>query len=156
MRTFEVRAGDVPVLPGATAATGVVLAFLATVRVTGDPQAARAVMAPTVVAHQVLAEGEQRVVRTPEEYAAHVQDMRCAFGPFRFTVTELLGEGDHVYVRWRQEGRHVGDLDGRAPTGAPLVEVGSAVYRVADGRIAEYWVQLDRLGLSVQLGAGGQ
>ena len=156
MRTFEVRGGEVPAAAGLTPAAQVVVAFLARVRVTGDAAEAQRVMAPRVVAHQVLAEGEQQVVRTPQEYAGHVRDMLRAFGPFRFTVTELLGEGDHVYVRWRQEGRHVGGVDGHAPTGAPLVEVGSAVYRVADDRIAEYWVQLDRLGLSLQLGAGGQ
>lgn len=156
MRTFEVRPGEVPALTGLTGAAQVVAAFLGRVRVTGDPDAARDLMAPTVVAHQVVAEGAHLVVRTPEEYAAHVRHMLRTFGPFRYTVTELLGEADHVYVRWRQEGHHVGEFDGRAPTGAPLVEVGSAVYRVAEGRIAEYWVQLDRLGLSRQLDAGGQ
>ncbi|MDG6109011.1 ester cyclase [Dactylosporangium aurantiacum] len=79
----------------------------------------------------------------------------AAFGRFRFTVTALLAEGDHVYVRWRQDGHHLGDVDGHPPTGAPLTEVGSAVYRVEDGRVAEYWVQLDRLGLARQLRDGG-
>jgi predicted ester cyclase len=156
VRTFEVRPGEVRPPAGLTGAAEVVAAFLARVRVTGDPDAARELMAPSVVAHQVVAEGRHDVVRTPEEYAAHVRDMVRAFGRFTFTVTELLAESDHVYVRWRQEGHHVGELDGRRPTGAPLVEVGSAVYRVADGRIAEYWVQLDRLGLTRQLDAGGQ
>jgi hypothetical protein len=36
-------------------------------------------------------------------------------------------------------------------SGLPITEVGSAVYRVEDGRMAEYWVQLDRLGLALQL-----
>ena len=149
------RPGEVPALAGLTGAAKVVAAFLGRVRVTGDPDAARDLLAPTVAAHEVVAEGEHQVQRTPQEYAAHVRDMLGTFGPFRFVVTELLTEADHVYVRWRQEGHHVGELDGHAPTGAPLVEVGSAVYRVADGRIAEYWVQLDRRGLHLQLDAGG-
>ena len=50
-----------------------------------------------------------------------------------------------------QTGRHVGPVDGFAPTGLPVVEVASAVYRVEAGRIAEYWIQIDRAGIEAQL-----
>jgi predicted ester cyclase len=42
-------------------------------------------------------------------------------------------------------------VDGYAVTGKPLVEVASAVYRVERGRIAEYWIQIDRFGMVEQL-----
>lgn len=116
--------------------------------------AARELMAPALRCHQVVAEAPRIIERTPDQYTAHVADMLAAFGRFRFTVTALLAEDDHVYVRWRQDGHHLADVDGHPPTGAPLTEVGSAVYRVEDGRIAEYWVQLDRLGFARQLQDG--
>lgn len=137
--------------PGGLPPREVVQRFLSTVRVSGDGEAAERVLAPRVECHQVRAEDDVTVTRTPHEYAEHVRDMRRAFGPFSFEVEEVLADGDRVYVRWRQHGRHLGDVDGYPPTGRPLVEVGSAVYRVADGRIAEYWVQLDRAGLLAQL-----
>ena len=41
--------------------------------------------------------------------------------------------------------------DGSPGSSRPVRDVGSAVYRVEDGPIAEYWIQLDRLGLQLQL-----
>jgi len=129
----------------------VVQEFLSTVRLSGDDLAAERVLAPAVECHQVIAVDEVTVTRTPHQYAEHVRDMRRAFGRFHFSVEELLVDGDRVYVRWRQRGHHLGHIDGHPPTGSPLVEVGSAVYRVSSGRIVEYWVQLDRAGLTAQL-----
>jgi predicted ester cyclase len=110
-------------------------------------------MGPAVRAHQLQAEQPTTVERTPDDYAAHVREMAHAFGPFTFVVDELLAEGDSVYARWTQSGHHLGEIEGFAPTGLPLVEIGSAVYRVAGGRIVEYWIQIDRQGLRAQLSA---
>ncbi len=147
MRSFEVVESVIPQWAGMSPAARVVAEFLARVRVTGDPVAARRVLAPVVLCHQVVSEAPETVERTPEAYAAHVRDMREQFGPFRFVVAELISEDDRIYVRWQQHG-HLLQGDGR-----PVTDVGSAVYRVADGRIVEYWVQLDRLGLLAQIGS---
>ena len=125
--------------------------FMETVRSGRDPDAACRYFAPVVQAHQVTSEGETTVARTPAEYAAHVRGFKQAFGDYRFVIEELIAQGDRVYVRWRQQGIHRASIDGESATGAPLTEIGSAVYRVADGRIVEYWIQLDRKGLEVQL-----
>ena len=129
----------------------VVQRFMSTVRRSGDDTAAERVLAPIVRCHQVIAEDQITLTRTPHDYAEHVRDMRRAFGLFEFSVEEMLVDGDRVFVRWRQSGHHLGDIDGYPPTGLPLVEVGSAVYRVTRGRIEEYWVQIDRAGLHAQL-----
>ena len=147
---FEVVPGTAPDWPGITAAGRVVARFLAGVRVTGDEDAAEEVLAPVVLCHQVVSTDPVTVRRTPRDYARHVQDMLAAFGPFRFVVTEVLADGDRVYVRWSQHGHQVLAPDGSPGTGRPITDVGSAVYRVEDDRIAEYWVQLDRLGLAEQ------
>jgi predicted ester cyclase len=147
---FDVLPGEVPSWPGMTDAGRVVARFLAEVRVTGDDDAARRVLADEVLAHQVNSEAPTTVARTPEEYAAHVRDMLAAFGRFRYVVEDLLADGDRVYVRWRQEGHELLTDDGGPGSGRPLTEIGSAVYRVEGGRIAEYWIQLDRLGMLEQ------
>jgi predicted ester cyclase len=150
---FEVAPYAVPTWPGITTAGSVVARFLAEVRVTGDAEAAARVMAPSVAAHQVVSDAPETVHRSPGQYAEHVRDMLRSFGRFRYVVTEVLAADDRVFVRWEQHGHDVRRDDGSPGSGRPLVDVGSAVYRVAEGRVAEYWIQLDRLGLERQLRA---
>ncbi len=138
----------------APAPEALVRGFFAVVRSGTAPHRAGDFMAPRVRAHQVQAEAPTTVERTPEQYAEHVEEMIAAYGPFRLTIDEVLAAGDKVYVRWTQEGNHVGEIDSHAPTGQPLVQVASCVYRVEDGRIVEYWMQIDRAGLAAQLGGG--
>ncbi|MEV5763046.1 ester cyclase [Micromonospora sp. NPDC052213] len=129
----------------------VVRSFLEVVRSGVDPSQAGRFMAPTVTARQVQAEAPAVVERSPQQYAEHVTEMLDAYGRFTLTVDELFGSGEKVYARWTQRGHHVGEVDGLAPTGAPVTQVTSAVYRVVDGLIVEYWIQIDRYGLRAQL-----
>lgn len=108
-------------------------------------------MAEQVLAHQVISEEEVTVTRTPSDYADHVREMIEAYGEFSLEIQELLTQGDKVYVRWRQTGTHVGEVDGYSPTNLPVIEIASAVYRVENEQIAEYWIQIDRLGIEKQL-----
>ena len=126
--------------------------FFDLVRSGKAPERAADLMASRVRAHQIVSEALGTVVeRTPGDYAAHVVEMVRDFGPFTLTIDELLCARDRVYVRWTQSGHHVGTIEGRAPTGRPLVQIASAVYRISGGKIAEYWIQIDRLGLTLQL-----
>jgi len=129
----------------------VVAAFLDQVRSGRDPEAAHRYMAPKVLAHQVVSEEAVTVDRTPAQYAEHVREMLAAWGPFTFTVDELIAEDGKAYARWTQVGAHLGEVDGFAPTGGPVTEVASAVYRVEAGLIVEYWIQIDRFGIEAQL-----
>lgn len=132
-------------------AVSTVRGFMDEVRSGRNPDAAERYFAPKVAAHQMTSEGGATVYRSPADYAAHVREFLALFGQFEFKVEEMIAEGDRVYVRWRQKGRHLGSMDGEKPTGAPLTEISSAVYRVENGRIVEYWIQTDRKGLEVQL-----
>ncbi|MER5746547.1 ester cyclase [Streptomyces sp. NPDC059913] len=125
--------------------------FLLQVRSGLHPERAGHFMAGLVRAHQVASEAPEVVERTPRQYTEHVQEMLDAYGPFTLTVDELIAEGDRVYARWTQDGRHVGPVGGHAPTGARITTMTSAVYRVEDGLIVEYWIQIDRQGTATQL-----
>ncbi|XOI98244.1 ester cyclase [Paenibacillus polymyxa] len=129
----------------------IVRTFFEEVRSGRNPNYASDVMAEQVLAHQVISEEEVTVTRTPSDYADHVREMIEAYGEFSLEIQELLTQGDKVYVRWRQTGTHVGDVDGYTPTNLPVIEIASAVYRVENERIAEYWIQIDRLGIEKQL-----
>jgi predicted ester cyclase len=125
--------------------------FLEQVRSGKHPDKAFLFMADTVNAHQVNSENQVIVKRTPQNYADHIRDFLKMYGNYSFEITELLAEGDKVYVRWLQTGNHLAEIDGYSPTGKPLTEIAGCVYRLDGGKIVEYWVQADRLGLEKQL-----
>jgi predicted ester cyclase len=114
-----------------------VKAFLEEVRSGVNPQAASKYLAPMVRANQVVSEANEVVVRTPEEYAQHVFEMKAEYGDFEFSIDELISDGDKVYARWTQLGKGIR-------------QVTSCVYRIENNLIAEYWIQIDRLGLQFQ------
>jgi predicted ester cyclase len=125
--------------------------FLEIVRSGKDPDRAKEFMADTVLAHQINSESPTTVKRTPQNYTDHVKDFLKAYGNFSFQITEIIAEQDKIYARWKQVGRHLVDLDGYPASGKELIEFASAVYRVDNGKIVEYWIQIDRLGFDEQL-----
>jgi predicted ester cyclase len=129
----------------------IVKQFLEQVRSGKYPERAFLFMAETVSAHQMNSENQAIVKRTPQNYADHIREFLKMYGNYSFEITELLADGDKVYVRWLQVGKHLAEVDGYAPTGKPLMEIASCVYRLAGGKIVEYWVQADRLGFEKQL-----
>lgn len=125
--------------------------FLLTVRSGMAPERAGEFMASSVLAHQVVSEGSLTVTRTPADYHQHVLEMKQAFGEFVFELQEVIADGNKVFARWRQDGTHFGDVNGYPSTGKPIVQLTSCVYRVEAGRIVEYWIQIDRMGIELQL-----
>ncbi|PEC20127.1 ester cyclase [Bacillus cereus] len=129
----------------------IVRKFFEEVRSGNNPDYSNQLLAEKVLAHQIVSEEEQTVCRTPEDYAEHVREMIEVYGNFSLEIQEFLEQGSKVYVRWKQVGMHVGEIDGYQPTGLPIIQMASAVYRVEDGKIAEYWIQIDRSGIQNQL-----
>ncbi|MGE7941964.1 ester cyclase [Lysinibacillus xylanilyticus] len=129
----------------------IVKKFFEEVRSGNNPDYAIELMADQVLAHQVISEEELTVLRTPQDYADHVKEMVEAYGDFTLEIQEFMVQENKVYVRWKQVGTHVGEVDGYQPTSLPVIEIASAVYRIEDEKIAEYWIQIDRAGIEKQL-----
>jgi predicted ester cyclase len=70
----------------------------------------------------------------------------------RFTVEDVVAEGDKVVVRWTNAGTHAGEFAGIPPTGKAFTIGGIDIYRVRDGLLCEHWHQLDQLSMLGQLG----
>lgn len=88
------------------------------------------------------------VAGAKEEVGAYI----TAFPDMRVTIQDLVAEADRVVMRGVLTGTHQGPMMGIPPTSKP-VEVGALqIYRIADGKIAEAWLQIDRLGMLQQLG----
>jgi steroid delta-isomerase-like uncharacterized protein len=77
---------------------------------------------------------------------------RAAFPDLHFTVEDLVGEGNRVAARYTFHGTHLGTFRGVAPTGRRVTGTGIAIFRLAEGAIAEVWANWDQLGLLQQLG----
>ncbi len=88
-------------------------------------------------------EGQRRLIRS------YLQ----AFPDLRFTIEELIAEGDKVVTRGRYQGTLQGELLGIPPTGKQVNVALIDIVRVADGKLVEHWIAADTLGLLQQLGA---
>ena len=97
------------------------------------------------------AEEQTTVKRNPKNYTEHVKEFLKLYGNYSFEITELIADCDRVYARWIQKGKHLVEIDGYEATGKPLTEIASCVYRLENGKIVEYWIQIDRLGFEKQL-----
>ncbi len=75
-----------------------------------------------------------------------------AFPDMEVTIDEIIAEGDRVAVRGMLRGTHKGELLGIPPTGKTVNVWAWQTYRLAGGRIAEAWLNVDRLTLLQQLG----
>jgi predicted ester cyclase len=75
-----------------------------------------------------------------------------AFPDIRYTVLELVAEGDRVAVRWQWTGTHAGPFRGFEPTHKSVTDAGMAIFTFSGARIAGVALQTDRLGLLQQLG----
>jgi predicted ester cyclase len=77
--------------------------------------------------------------------------LRAAFQP-RFTLDDMIAEGDRVVVRWTNSGVHVGEFAGMPPTNRPFTIAGIDIHRVRDGKMAEHWHVVDMFSQLLQMG----
>ncbi|ALS00845.1 lipase [Enterococcus silesiacus] len=117
-------------------------AFFQDVRSGRNLQAAYDFMHQRVIAHQVQSENEYTVIRSPQDYIEHVQEMLECYGEFELDIQEILAEKNKVFVRWKQTGQ--------TSEGKIIIQLASAIYLIKEGKISEYWIQIDRKGLEIQ------
>lgn len=68
------------------------------------------------------------------------------------TIEDLVAEGDKVAVRHGFRGTQLGAMGPYPPSGKVMTADYLAIYRIADGRIIESWVEWDNLSGLRQLG----
>jgi steroid delta-isomerase-like uncharacterized protein len=76
-----------------------------------------------------------------------------AFPDYSGETEAMVAEGDTVAVRYTTSGTHTDEYRDVEPTGHTVEWSGMAMYRIEDGRIAEIWLEENRLGLLEQLEA---
>ena len=114
----------------------------------GDLDAAEEILSAEFLDH--LPREKERGI---EELKDYVSVYRTAFPDIEDTVEQIVAEADKVVVRWRSRGTHQGEFMGVAPTGRDVTFTGMRLFRIAENKIAESWVNIDERGLQEQLGA---
>ena len=87
-----------------------------------------------------------------EAYKQFVSMYFTAFPDLRFTIEDMIAEGDTVVARQTARGTHQGELMGIPPTGKQVSTTGINIFRFANGKGVEEWFNGDDLGLLQQLG----
>ncbi len=110
------------------------------------------IIASDCVTHQLRSGAEVAgVLRGPEAVKHHIAEWLKGFPDLRFTVEQMIAEGDKVLTQSVMEGTHQGRWLGVAPTGKRVSIRMMVIQRLADGKIAEDWVLVESLGLLQQL-----
>ena len=106
-------------------------------------------LAPTYVLHFA---GSPQPIAGIEQAKQLMAVYTSAFPDLQTTTEDMVAEEDKVAIRNTWRGTHQGAFQGLPPTGKHVTFTSSDIYRIADGKIAEQWAELDALGLMQQLG----
>lgn len=80
-----------------------------------------------------------------------VMMLRKAFPDIKYTVEDMIEEGDKIVARWTAHGTHKGEFMGIPPTGKQVTFTGIEIIRIEGDKAVEEWEELDRAGLMQQL-----
>lgn len=114
----------------------------------GELSVADELVAPDFVNH----EAPPGMDRGPESIRGLATMLRTAFPDLRFTIEDLVAEGDTVAGRLTMSGTHEGPLMGMSPTGRSVRQDHIHIVRFRDGKAIEHWGVRDELGMMQQLG----
>lgn len=115
----------------------------------GQLAVADEVFEPEYIEHTPLPPGFPTGVQAVKAYAAM---LRAAFPDLKLTVEDEVAEGDRVVMRITYSGTQTGEFMGIPATGKRAVWTQTHICRLANGRLAEHWVNADQLGMMQQLG----
>ena len=76
-----------------------------------------------------------------------------AYPDWHETIEDIIAEGDKVWVRLSYTGTHEGEFMGLPPTGKKVTSTAVDIYRIVDGKLAEYWNVTDTVNIFKQIGA---
>lgn len=82
----------------------------------------------------------------------YLAERRRRFPDLRYTVEDVIAEGDRVVTRLRMHGTDLGDFGGRAPTGRAVEADAVFIWRIAEGRVVDMWSLIDHRTVERQLG----
>jgi len=140
----------------------IVQRFIEEVRNRGNVAAVDELLAPNYVAHfghPTDSPGPEKYRRlSHEEFKQYVSQKRSAFPDLQHRIELQVAEGDLVVTRLIAGGTHKGEYHGLTfkgipPTGKQVTWSSTEIFRLADGKIVEHWINQDVVGRLRQMGA---
>jgi steroid delta-isomerase-like uncharacterized protein len=116
----------------------------------GREQTIDELMAPDAVAHG-LADAAQ-THRGPAAFKPFWAQLRAAFPDSRFTVDDVVSDGDKAAARWTATMTHRGEYLGIAATQKQLTLTGMVFVRIGGDKIQEAWNNWDQHIVARELG----
>jgi steroid delta-isomerase-like uncharacterized protein len=106
------------------------------------------IFAPAVVIHDPFS----GVLHGIEGFRQLLGLFDAAFPHHRVQVEAMIAEGDFVTVLHTHTATHQGPFMGLPPTGKTIVVNGLELFRMAEGRVVEFWRKDDDASMLMQLG----
>ena len=126
----------------------IVRRFIDEIFVGGRKETVDELLADDFVAHTWPSTGHPK-----DDLKAAIDRTSGALENPRFTVEDVIAEGDRVAVRLTTAATQVGEFMG-LPARNKRYEIGEIhIFRLHDGKVIEHWHQFDQLGMMKQLGA---
>ena len=107
------------------------------------------IVAPNFVGHSPLSPED---IKGPDGLKGFFAAFRAAMPDIQHPSWTLIGEGDLVAIHMPIEGTFTNELMGIPPNGKKVVVWMANIWRVVEGKVVEWWLNLDTLGLMQQLG----
>ena len=82
----------------------------------------------------------------------HIAGYEAAFPRYALIAEDMIAEADKVVVRFTFRATYGGGFMNIPATGQQVAMPGIIIYRIADGKIVEHWMQVDSAALMQQLG----
>ena len=114
------------------------------------PEALKDILAPELVHH--AAGGYPKTMNTAGA-TSMMNDFLSAFPDLRYTFDKFIVRDDHVVERYTATGTQRGQFGDVPPSGRTATWTGINIFRIACGRIAEVWSEVDAVSRHRQLTA---
>ena len=82
----------------------------------------------------------------------HIAGYEAAFPRYALIKEDMIAEADEVVVRWTMRATYAGGFMNIPATGQQVAMPGIIIFRIADGKIVDHWMQVDSAALMQQLG----
>jgi predicted ester cyclase len=86
-------------------------------------------------------------------FARTLTGLRNAFPDIHYDLEDLIEDGDRVAVRFKWSGTHRASFRCFPPSHVRVCDTGIAIYHLRAGKIIRTWLETNRLGFLVQIGA---
>lgn len=115
----------------------------------GDLDVIDEIVAPDFVGHNPLM---PEPIQGPDGLKGFFAAFRAGMPDIHHPSWTLIAEGDLVAIHMPIEGTFTNELMGIPPNGEKVAVWMCNIWRIADGKLVEWWINMDTLGLMQQLG----